>query len=227
MKRNMSYSLINSADCMKKLYYYMNRTAGRSGPAAERGTKIHKALETYHLEFVDPKLVPDEEPLNLSNKELKAFRVALEKYKELRDGIGFKFGPETKLEFEKAGMPVTGVFDLFLNDGTVYDWKFPNSPWNPYKLADYTNKQAWYYFWLLEEFQPQQMTFSVIDFETFTLEEFVVPVDWEVVKQKLTEWQNLADSIRSAEFMEHWPASPGPQKCGWCNYKKICEESQA
>lgn len=219
MKRNLSYSMINAADCMKKVYYYLNRVGGTMGPAADRGTRIHKAIEEYET-------LQEEKPLILQNeKEFRAFAVALEKYRELKENPGFKLGPETKLEFHKEGMPVVGVFDMFLNDGTIFDWKFPNKPWNDYKFADYTDKQAWYYFWLLEEYKPTRMVFYVIDFETFEGREYEVPVCWKTVKQKLTVWLNFADSIRSAEAMDHWPASPGMQKCNWCSYKNICESS--
>lgn len=207
---------------MMKVYYYLNRVGGTMGPAADRGTRIHKAIEEWEE-------LQEERPLILQNEtEIAAFQTAMKKYHSLKADPGFKFKPETKLEFVKDNVPVTGVFDLFLNDGTVFDWKFPNKAWNEYKFLDYVDKQAWYYFWLLQDHDPKRMVFYVINLEDpENPQQFSVDVCWDTVKQKLTQWLNFVDSINSAELMDHWPASPSQQKCNWCSYKRICERSMA
>lgn len=234
LARNFSYSMLNMSDCMRKIKYYIDRVEVEYGPAANRGSKIHKMLELYLENREEEPLTVEmyEEEHRVSYDELVVFNVAKQKLKllEVEPGI---HSSEKKMVTERllVDTPVTGIFDLLLQDGTIFDWKFPNKAWDDWKLNDYTQKQTWLYMWMTRElldFQPKQFKFYVVNFAAPEQpQEFTIPYDEQKVDQEFHHWWNLMQKIEGATKLDMWDVNPDVRRCRWCNYKRICDRSMA
>lgn len=216
---NFSHTLLTKMDCMKKVEYYLNRTAQSYSPSMGDGIRLHKHCEEYlggkrGLQFRDD----DEE-------------AKFEKIRPYLDSIYNKVVfTEKKFELFNEGLgKVVAVFDAGIQEQNglwLVDWKFTDKGWNERKFQGYKESQALLYLWVAGQqlnHPPLGMIYVVVSNEHEVPTHYYVMVTEEELDKALRNYKSKNAKLQAAIRTNIFESNPS-YMCNWCDYRTICPD---
>lgn len=171
-----------------------------SGPAAERGTQLHNALE----DFFNGKIpYPSGDP---TLKKWKDFMLGLRKYSPIAEGECAVTRDWTPCDFNDPNAYIRGKKDLEIPMGDtllLFDWKSG-------KIYNDHVHQGEAYTALSPGYERYKIKFVYLDIPHVIQTWEYDRKDWERIQAGLIE---TVEEIRNAT---EFPATPG-DKCTWCH----------
>ena len=190
---------------------------GQTSTAAQFGIDMHSVVEAYLLA--------------VKAKDAGAMdKIAAQLPQQLLDYLcenEIHFSHiEHDLEWDEPGFSASGRIDAIGLDGYIYDWKFPQSPWNQSKFEQYGFVQGYWYMFLVQTCMPDVnlngFRYIVIppdprDFSVWTLE-----VDADAISQAASRARSLYAQWEHNYKYDGWRANPSMWNCRFCFYKGVC-----